>query len=57
MCRPDMDDLPHHEWKCLKCGAFNSMFDAECQYCFLDPDEDPEATLADHQLDHRKHSR
>ncbi len=34
MCqRPDADDLPHREWKCEACGATNSMWDGDCQWC------------------------
>lgn len=37
--RPDADDLPHRDWRCADCGASNSMFDADCQYCDgSDPD-------------------
>jgi predicted ATP-dependent serine protease len=44
MCdRPDMDDLPHREWKCEHCGAANSMWDGDCQYCdHVDEVEDDE---------------
>jgi hypothetical protein len=48
MCdRPDMDDLSHREWKCINCGALNSEYDAECQFCpapTICPDEDDEET-------------
>jgi hypothetical protein len=29
--RPDMDDLPHTEWECIRCGFINSCLDGECQ--------------------------
>ena len=31
--RPDMDDLPHTEWKCEECAAVNSCLDGDCQFC------------------------
>ena len=37
--RPDMDDLPHKEWKCEFCNAANSCFDADCQFCEGEPKE------------------
>lgn len=33
MCRPDMDDLPHTEWRCEVCNAANSCLDGDCQFC------------------------
>ena len=31
--RPDADDLPHKTWRCEACGATNSMWDGDCQWC------------------------
>jgi len=47
MCdRPDMDDIPHRNWKCEECGAINSMLDGDCQFCdgpLHEGDEDEQA--------------
>jgi predicted ATP-dependent serine protease len=41
--RPDMDDLPHTEWRCEGCGKMNSMWDGECQFCDIAKEEDHDA--------------
>jgi hypothetical protein len=47
----DMDDLPHTEWKCEKCGAMNSCIDAECQFCDADYDESHGCEPDDYELE------
>ena len=57
MCqRPDSDDLPHHDWHCEACGAANSMWDAECQYCDFVKEEAPEEDPADYAGRHSHYS-
>jgi len=57
MCqRPDSDDLPHHDWRCEACGAANSMWDAECQYCDFVKEEAPEEDPADYAGRHSHYS-
>lgn len=31
--QPEEADLPHRDWRCEECGALNSCYDGQCQYC------------------------
>lgn len=48
--QPDMDDLPHTEWKCDECGAGNSCLDGECQFCDGPPAPTCELCGEDHDM-------